>query len=387
MNKIYRVVWSAELGQWVVASEVAKGRKKKASAGTGGAAMLVLAAAVGGAGLSGQASAAIANSGAIDVCKQGSTTGYDLTANGLWQGGICDGTSKAGVGALGGTSGTQVMASLMTYGSGGYADLSAVNNVNIWSSNQKVTLEGGAGIDLKSTTSLTGHKLVNLATGTADSDAVNLGQLKAVEAKIGSGNGTDTNALHYDAGSNSTKATLAGTGGTTIANVKDGTLADGSKEAVNAGQLFTTNQNVTNLTNNYNTLSTKVEGLNDNALMWNGAAYNATRQGEDRTINGVAAGAVTLTSSDAINGSQLYGTAKSVADALGGGSTVEADGKIGTPTYTVDKKTQTGVQAAIAALDARFDNLPAGSDALKWDAGASAYDAQRDGANRRHQDR
>ncbi|MFE0500776.1 ESPR domain-containing protein [Lysobacter soli] len=39
MNKIYRVVWSTELSQWVVASEVAKGRKKKASVGTGGAAI------------------------------------------------------------------------------------------------------------------------------------------------------------------------------------------------------------------------------------------------------------------------------------------------------------------------------------------------------------
>ncbi|MFE0500717.1 ESPR domain-containing protein [Lysobacter soli] len=35
MNKIYRVVWNAEAGQWVVASEMAKGRKKSgASKGT-----------------------------------------------------------------------------------------------------------------------------------------------------------------------------------------------------------------------------------------------------------------------------------------------------------------------------------------------------------------
>jgi len=31
MNAVYRVVWNAASGQWVVASELAKGRKKKAS--------------------------------------------------------------------------------------------------------------------------------------------------------------------------------------------------------------------------------------------------------------------------------------------------------------------------------------------------------------------
>ena len=47
MNKIYRVVWNTELGQWVVASEVAKGRKKKSTSGSAGTSLVLVAVAAG----------------------------------------------------------------------------------------------------------------------------------------------------------------------------------------------------------------------------------------------------------------------------------------------------------------------------------------------------
>ncbi|PRF19319.1 hypothetical protein C6Q03_25360, partial [Burkholderia multivorans] len=71
------------------------------------------------------------------------------------------------------------------------------------------------------------------------------------------------------------------------------------------------------------------------------------------TITNVAAGAVDATSKDAINGSQLYGTAQSVADALGGGATVGADGKIEAPTYTVGGTDMHNVGDALSNLDGR----------------------------------
>ena len=46
------------------------------------------------------------------------------------------------------------------------------------------------------------------------------------------------NAVQYDADSNKQKVTLKGDGGTTIANVKDGAVAEGSMDAVNGDQLF-----------------------------------------------------------------------------------------------------------------------------------------------------
>ena len=54
VNKIYRVVWNAETGQWVVASEMAKGRKKKSSSGSN-ARVVAVSLLAGVAGLSGQA--------------------------------------------------------------------------------------------------------------------------------------------------------------------------------------------------------------------------------------------------------------------------------------------------------------------------------------------
>ncbi|RDS99522.1 hypothetical protein DWU95_34915, partial [Burkholderia contaminans] len=60
-----------------------------------------------------------------------------------------------------------------------------------------------------------------------------------------------------------------------------------------------------------------------------------TLKGADgRTVRNVKAGEGTATSTDAINGSQLHGTAQSVADSLGGGSTVDAEGKVTSPTYS-----------------------------------------------------
>ncbi|KAK46887.1 hypothetical protein BG58_08490 [Caballeronia jiangsuensis] len=71
-------------------------------------------------------------------------------------------------------------------------------------------------------------------------------------------------------------------------------------------------------------------------------------------IDNVANGTVALDSHEAINGSQLFGTAQSVADALGGGSSVDADGKITKPTYKfTDNTTHNTVGDALENLDGR----------------------------------
>jgi autotransporter adhesin len=75
------------------------------------------------------------------------------------------------------------------------------------------------------------------------------------------------------------------------------------------------------------------------------------------TITNVKAGAVSSTSKDAINGSQLYTLASSEAAALGGGSMVNADGSITKPTYSVDGKSVNGVDGAVTALDTRISDM------------------------------
>ena len=127
----------------------------------------------------------------------------------------------------------------------------------------------------------TKRRLVNLAAGKADTDGVNVSQLKKLgtatanalggDSKFSfstSGNGTlktslkvgdDTyssvqraldaladSTVAYDGDDKST-VTLDGKGGTTINNVAGGSIASDSMQAVNGGQLFTTNTNLSNL--------------------------------------------------------------------------------------------------------------------------------------------
>ncbi|WP_448951037.1 hypothetical protein [Labrys neptuniae] len=75
------------------------------------------------------------------------------------------------------------------------------------------------------------------------------------------------------------------------------------------------------------------------------------------TLSNVANGAVNATSTQAINGSQLYNSASKVASALGGGSQVNADGSVTAPNYTVGGNSYNNVGGAIDALDKRFANF------------------------------
>ncbi|OOB00516.1 hypothetical protein A8F69_02055, partial [Burkholderia cenocepacia] len=54
-----------------------------------------------------------------------------------------------------------------------------------------------------------------------------------------------------------------------------------------------------------------------------------------RTLKGIAAGDVSATSTEAVNGSQLHGVSDSVASAIGGGAAVNPDGSISAPVFTV----------------------------------------------------
>ncbi|ENV09128.1 hypothetical protein F966_01775 [Acinetobacter higginsii] len=89
----------------------------------------------------------------------------------------------------------------------------------------------------------------------------------------------------------------------------------------------------------------------DNVEFNNVAVGDVTIDGKTGKISGVTAGDVSATSTDAINGSQLAGTAKSVSDALGGGSTVNPDGTVTAPSYEVNGETVRNVGDAIEQLD------------------------------------
>lgn len=153
------------------------------------------------------------------------------------------------------------------------------------------------------------RQITNVAPGSSANDAVNVAQLQAVS----------DGGLKYDTVAR-TVATLSGAGGTTITNLRAGTLTAGSSDAVNGSQLFATNSNVTNnttaITNINNTLANAGVGI----LRYADPALPTTPNGgaatQDVTLVGGAAGSVKLHnvgagtvasgSTDAVNGGQIF---------------------------------------------------------------------------------
>ncbi|GAB2907687.1 trimeric autotransporter adhesin EhaG [Paraburkholderia jirisanensis] len=171
----------------------------------------------------------------------------------------------------------------------------------------------------------------------------------------------------YDDATKSAITLAGGAAGTKIKNVAAGDLSAASTDAVNGSQLYATNQNVDSL----NTQITNINGQLADAVMYDSSAHDkVTLAGgtSGTTITNVKAGAVGATSMDAINGSQLYNTASSTAEALGGGSSVDADGKVRKPSYNVAGNTYSDVGTALAAVDAK---AASGSvDGIKYDTSA-----------------
>ncbi|MDF0503839.1 YadA-like family protein, partial [Burkholderia cenocepacia] len=199
-------------------------------------------------------------------------------------------------------------------------------------------------------------QLKNVADATDDGDALNLGQLKDAGLVGDDGKGNLTSlAVTYD-GATKDSVTLGGAGATTPVALKN--VADGTDrhDAINVGQLQDAG------------LVAPVDpmnpgaGLTSLAVAYDGVAKDTvTLKGADgTTLTNVKAGAVTATSTDAINGSQLHATAQSVADSLGGGSTVGADGKVTSPSYSLadptdasKSKSYSNVGDALSNLDGR----------------------------------
>ena len=178
-------------------------------------------------------------------------------------------------------------------------------------------------------------KITNLAAGTlaADStDAVNGSQLFATNENV-SQNTTDiatntTNinnlsdsvttltddALLWDAGSGAFSAKHAGSA-SKIINVAAGDLSEDSTDAVNGSQLYETNQKVDQNTSDIADINTTITNLGTDALSWDEETNSFSASHGSSTANkitNVAAGELSESSSDAVNGSQLFETNEKV---------------------------------------------------------------------------
>ena len=169
-----------------------------------------------------------------------------------------------------------------------------------------------------------------------------------------------------------------------ITNVKDGDLTADSTDAVNGSQLKTTNDavatNTTNIatnTTNISNLTETVTNLGEDALKWdkdNGVFTAAHGNNTASKITNILDGTVTATSSDAINGSQLYDLSSNIATYFGGNASVNTDGVFTGPTYKIGETNYYNVGDALAAINSSFSTSL--GDALLWDATAGKFSAK-----------
>ncbi|MEN5371227.1 ESPR-type extended signal peptide-containing protein, partial [Luteimonas sp. TWI406] len=276
-----------------------------------------------------------------------------------------------------------------------------------------------------------GTAIGNVAAGVAADEAVNVGQLSPVVAALGGGAGIDptTGAVTgpvytLDDGSNTGTTTDFGDVGsaldnldgrtasntTTINNLLDGTEGlvrqdPGTLVMTVGGQTGGDEVSFANVDGDARRLSGVAAGVDatdavnmsqlsevagevgdlgalavryDTDADGNPDYSRVTLAGTGGTaIGNVAAGEVSATSTEAINGAQLFGVAGSVADHLGGGAGVNADGTISAPTYVIRGGNYTNVGDAFDAVDGAFDDLVV--DVGDLGATAVRYDTDADG--------
>ncbi|PIT13201.1 ESPR-type extended signal peptide-containing protein [Snodgrassella alvi] len=142
----------------------------------------------------------------------------------------------------------------------------------------------------------------------------------------------------------------AGHGGSAqlITNVRAGAVAKDSTDAINGSQLFSLSSSTSTglsslstslqtftdaqmgdlgkVTNKLNTVESNVVALQGNALQWNSnsgteGAFDATRGGKSQQLTGIANGAISETSTDAINGMQMHSLSTATSSSLSSLST------------------------------------------------------------------
>ena len=225
-----------------------------------------------------------------------------------------------------------------------------------------------------------GNKVItNVAAGQKDTDAVNKGQLdNAITSINNKVDQVNNNAVQYDKNADGTvnkdKVTLGGDKGTTLTNVADGKVTQGSKDAVNGGQLADIRDNLQGqITNNTNDINNIKNEINNGSLgivkqsdpkgeitvgkETGGTTVNMAGKDGDRVVTGVKDGAINATSKDAINGSQLHAqkveTNQKVVEYLGGGAAIDniTGSFTQAPSYTVGDSKYNNVGGAIDALN------------------------------------
>nr|WP_170930311.1 YadA-like family protein [Pseudomonas sp. B35(2017)] len=398
MNRIFSVVWNTSLRCWVVASELADKKTRSGPAPQRATMAAVVVALSSGtlspgvmaaANLGGGSSAAdnsIAISGgsittasniSIAIGDAAKATGSNSIALGRQIN--VTGNNATGIGWGVGVSATDatalgVNASITSAGTAGLAlgsaaSVTSANGVALGSNSSATgsTLTNAAygvggtatGGEVNINNGSNGRRITGLAAGSSGTDAVNVNQLNKV--------GQDTaTALGGGAALNAT------TGAWTAPSYSTNSI---SATGANTGPLVSTNVGAA-LTN----LNTSVTNTAAVAVKYDDVATKTqvtfNPAGAAVKLTNIAIGALNATSTDAVNGSQLFANSQNTASALGGGAAVNAaTGAWTAPSYSTNSISATGantgplvstnVGAALTNLNTSVTNTAA--VAVKYD--------------------
>ncbi|WP_227554493.1 YadA-like family protein, partial [Acinetobacter courvalinii] len=236
------------------------------------------------------------------------------------------------------------------------AKFDSITTGNTVLNNNGLVIKGGPSITINGVDA-GGKKITNVADGVDAKDAVNKGQLDKqindVKDQIGKEIGDlSDNAVKYDKDKDGNvdknSVTLGGGDkGTNLKNVADGKVEQGSKDAVNGGQLWDVKQNVDKNTNDIQNIQNNINNINNgkSGLVQQqdpkgeitvgkdtgGNSINMAGKDGDRVIKGVDNGTIAKDSKEAVNGGQIHNISDSIKNSIGGNTTIDPkDGTIKT---------------------------------------------------------
>ncbi|EDS9506749.1 trimeric autotransporter adhesin SadA [Salmonella enterica] len=335
MNRIFKVLWNAATGTFVVTSETAKSRGKKS-----GRRKLAVSALIGLSSIMISADA---------LAKAGNDTGAGVTPTG---------TQTGGTGWI--AIGTDATANTYTNVDGASAAMG-----------YKASAMGKWSTAIGSYSQSTGNS--SLALGVK---SVSAGDRAIAMGASSSAGGSYSMAMGVYADSSGANSVALGyksvASGSTAVALGYQTTASGDDSAAfgNGAQAIGTNSVA---------LGAGSTALEDNSV----AVGNSTTQ---RQITYVAKGDINANSTDAVTGAQIYSLSQSVADRLGGGASVNSDGTVNAPLYKVGTGIYNNVGSALSALNTSITNTEASvaglaEDALLWDGNTSAFSANHSGSD------
>ncbi|EED8694469.1 autotransporter adhesin SadA [Salmonella enterica subsp. enterica serovar Anatum] len=333
MNRIFRVLWNAATGTFVVTSETAKSRGKK-----NGRRKLAVSALIGLSSIMVSADA---------LANAGNDTGDGVTPTG---------TQTGGKGWI--AIGTDATANTYTNVDGASAAMG-----------YKASAMGKWSTAIRSYSQSTGDS--SLALGVK---SVSAGDRAIAMGASSSASGSYSMAMGVYANSSGAKSVALGyrsvASGATSSALGYQATASGDDSAAfgNGAKAIGTNSVA---------LGSGSIAQEDNSV----AVGNSTTQ---RQITYVAKGDINSTSTDAVTGAQIYSLSQSVADRLGGGASVNSDGTVNAPLYEVGTGIYNNVGSALSALNTSITNTEASvaglaEDALLWDDSTSAFSASHTG--------